>query len=198
MLGGEFRAVDRKSASAGLAIQQRRDLPDGFAAAAFARDDSGKFREALGLGQHQSGERQRDRGNGCVHGQSGKAVQHLAEVTPLKDRDVGRRPDPLNNPAKDRVKQRRLVGETVIECSLGNRGTLRDSLNAGGAVAFGQEQIGCDIKNAIPEQGSLLAGRAAAPPSGLWLGGCDFGCDTTSAQHTKVQRPADAVLRWWA
>jgi hypothetical protein len=182
LLGGEFRAVDRKSAGAGLALQQRRDLPDGFAAAAFACDDSGKLREALGLSQHQSGERQRDRGNGCVHGQSGKAVQHLAEVAPLKDWYVGRRPDPLNNPTKDCVKQRRLIWETIIERSLGNCGTLRDSLNAGGAVAFGQKQIGRDIKNTIPEKSSLLAGRAAAPPSGLRLGG--FGCDTTSTQHT--------------
>ena len=184
MLGGEFRAVDRKSAGPGLALQQRRDLPDGFAAAAFACDDSGKLREALGLSQHQSGERQRDRGNGCVHGQSGKTEQHLSEVAPLKDWYVGRRPDPLNNPTKDCVKQRRLVGETVIERSLGNRGAMRDSLNAGGAVAFGQEQIGCDIKNAIPEKSSLLAGRAAASPSGLRLGGCNYGCDVVGTQHT--------------
>jgi hypothetical protein len=80
-----------------------------------------------------------------VHGQSGNTEQHLSEVAPFKEWYVGRRPDPLNNPTQHCVKQRRLVGETVIERSLGNRGALRDSLNAGGAVAFGQEQIGCDI-----------------------------------------------------
>ena len=75
-------------------LQQRRDLPDGFATAAFARDDSGKLGEALGLGQHQSGERQRHRGDGCTHGQSRKAAQHFAEVAALKQWRVGRRPDP--------------------------------------------------------------------------------------------------------
>ena len=167
LLGREFGAVDCQSAGAGFTLQQRRDSPDGFAAAAFARHDSGKLREPLGLSQHQSGERQRGRGHGCMHGQSGKTAQYFVEVAALEDWQVGGRLDPLNNPAKDRVKQRRLIWETMIKRSFGNTGALRDSLDAGGAIAFGQEEAGRDIKDAIPEQHSLRAGRATAPPRRL-------------------------------
>jgi len=64
----------------------------------------------------------------------------------------------------------------VIKRSLGNPGALRDTLDAGGAVTFRQEEIGRYIKYAIPEQSSLLAGRATTPPRRL--GGFDNDTST--------------------
>jgi hypothetical protein len=72
----------------------------------------------------------------------------------------------LHDPVHDGAEQRRLVGEAVIERALGNSGALRDCLDAGGAVAFGEEQISCSIEDAISEQSCLLARGAAAAPWG--------------------------------
>jgi tetratricopeptide (TPR) repeat protein len=74
LLGGEFRPVDRKATGACLALQHCRDLLDRVDAAAFACGDRGKLGEALRLDQHQSGERERHRGNGCVHGKPRETV----------------------------------------------------------------------------------------------------------------------------
>ena len=72
----------------------------------------------------------------------------------------------MHDPVHDGAEQRRLVREAVIKGELGDPRALLYRLDAGGAVAFGEEQISCSIEDAISEQSCLLARGAAAAPWG--------------------------------
>jgi hypothetical protein len=53
----------------------------------------------------------------------------------------------------------------VIKGALGNSSAARYRLDAGGAIAFGEKQLGGDVENALTEKGGRLTRRAAAAPA---------------------------------
>jgi hypothetical protein len=68
----------------------------------------------------------------------------------------------LDEPAHDGAEQRRLVRKAVIKVAVGDPRALRHRLDASGAVAFGEEQLGGDIEDALTEERCRRARRAAA------------------------------------
>jgi hypothetical protein len=62
----------------------------------------------------------------------------------------------------DGAEQRRLVREAVIKGAFGNPRPLRHRLDAGGTIAFGQEQLRGDVEDAFAEKRRRIARRATA------------------------------------
>ena len=87
-------------------------------------------------------------------------------------------PQALDNPMEDGAKQRRLVVEAVIEGPLRNPRALRDGVDARRSKAAGEEQIGCDVQDAIAQLRGFLEvdGR---PPRRTSAAG--FRWDSTAA-----------------
>jgi hypothetical protein len=67
----------------------------------------------------------------------------------------------------DSTEQRCLVREAVIKGALGDPRVLGYRLDAGGAIAFGEEQLGGDVEDALTEERRRLARWA---PAAAWRG----------------------------
>jgi len=152
LLGGEFRAVDRQGGGAHLVVEHGGDLADHLGPAAFACDDRGELGKALRFGHHQPVERERHRHQRGAQHQPCQAPQNLLQIAALVERRAGRRPQLLDDPVHNGAKERRFIREAVIEGAFGDPSALRHRLDAGGAIAFGEEQFGGGVEDALTEK----------------------------------------------
>jgi hypothetical protein len=118
------------------------------------------MRKAAGLGDDQPMQSDRLRRERGAKDDRREALQDFLEICALDQGHIGRRTKLVDDAMHDGAEQYGLIVEAMIERPLRNTRALRDGVDARRSKSAGEEQIGCDVEDAIAELFGIGARRA--------------------------------------